>query len=230
MNKRFAVIGLARFGTALARTLANKGAEVLAIDVDEEKVDALADEVSRAVTMDATDMKALRSQNIDDMDAVIIAIGTDFESLLLITVNLMELKVPRIIARAMTETQKKILEKIGVQEIVAPETEVGINLAERLVTPSIVSYLQLPDRYEIVEVKIPDNCKRRTLKDIDLRRKYNINLIAIKRKEIREVDGKEVAEEHMIGVPHGDLELTPNDTLLIIGQEGDVNRFIEVNR
>jgi len=230
LKSRFAVIGLGRFGTAVARTLAEKGAEVIAIDNDEEATSLVADQVALAVTMDASDIKALRSQNIDEVDAAIIAIGTNFESELLVTVNLMELGVPRIIARAQTQTQRTILTKIGIKEIVSPETEVGVNLAERLMSPGIKSYLQLPDEYEIVEVDVPSNCKMRTLADVDLRKKYNINLIALKRNETKNVNGETVTEEHLIGVPTPDLKLLPSDTMLIIGKEKDVNRFIEVNK
>ncbi|CAN5277669.1 TrkA family potassium uptake protein [soil metagenome] len=230
MKLRFAVIGLGRFGTAVARTLAEKGAEVIAIDSEEEAVNFIADQVALAVTMDASDIKALRSHNIDEMDAAIVAIGTNFESELMVTTNLMELGVPRIIARAQTQTQRAILTKIGIKEIISPETEVGINLAERLMSPGIKSYLQLPDEYEIVEVDVPQNCGMRTLADINLRKKYNINLIALRRKEIKNVNGEKVTEEHLIGVPSPDLKLLPGDVMLIIGKGKDVNRFIEVNQ
>lgn len=230
MKSRFVVIGLGRFGTAVAKTLAEKGAEVMAIDQDEEAVSSLADHVALAVAMDAADIKALRSHNIDEMDAAIVAIGTNFEGELLVIVNLMELGVPRIIARAMNLTQRSILEKIGVKEIVSPEIEVGINLGERLMSPGIKSFLQLPDDYEIVEVDLPQNCTSRTLSDIDLRKRYNINLIALKRKSFKNVNGESVEEEHLIGVPSADLKLQSGDTMIIIGKAKDVNRFIEVNQ
>lgn len=230
MKSRFVVIGLGRFGSAVAKTLAEKGAEVIAIDSDEEAVSKLADHVALSVVMDASDIKTLRSHNIDEMDAAIVAIGTNFESELLVIVNLMELGVPRIIARAMTQTQRAILEKIGVKETISPETEVGVNLAERLMSPGIKSYLKLPDEYEIVEIDLPENCKMRTLADLDLRKRYNINLIALKRKEYKKVNGETVVEEHLIGVPSPDLKLEPGDTMLIIGKEKDVHRFIEVNQ
>ena len=230
MKNNFAVIGLGRFGRSVALSLANKGAEVLAIDSNEDFVDDVRDDVAYAVSMDATDIKALEAQNVQDMDAVIVAIGSNFESLLLITVHLMELKVKRIIARAMTRTQRTILEKIGVEEIVAPEVEVGISLAEKLLNPGILTFMQLPDHYEIVEVKTPRNCKDRSLKEIDLRKKYNLNLITIKRKEKVAKNGKERVESHIIGVPDPETELLETDTLLVIGKDKDINRFIDVNR
>lgn len=225
---RFAVIGLGRFGTAVARTLSDKGAEVVAIDVNEEFVDVLRDEVAFPVTMDATDIKALQAQSIQDIDVAIVAIGTNFESELLITANLLELGVKKIIARAMNPTQKMILEKIGITEIVSPEVEVGVTLAEKLLNPGIITFLELPDDYEIVEVEAPVNSVGRSLRDLDLRKKYQINLITIKRKEIN-ADLEQTEVCHVIGVPGPETEILETDTLLLLGIKKDINRFLEVN-
>lgn len=155
MNYRFAVIGLGRFGSRIARTLSLRGAEVMAIDNDEAHVDSLRDDVASPVIMDSTDNKALKSQRLDTMDAVVVAIGENFEALLLTVTHLMELKIKRIIARASNEHQLKILKKLGVEEILSPEDEVGILVAERLVHPSIKTFLQLSDDYEISEILPP---------------------------------------------------------------------------
>jgi trk system potassium uptake protein len=230
MKGRFAVIGLGRFGSTVAVTLANKGAEVLAIDTDEELVESMRDDVAYAVAMDATDIKSLRAQNIVEMDAVIVGIGSDFESLILITVSLMELKVKRIIARAMNKTQRIILQKLGINEIVSPEVEVGISVAEKLLNPGILTYMQLPDHYEIAEIEAPANTIGRRLDDLDLRRRYNINLITIKRQEISKKDDKEVIDYHIIGVPQNDTLIEDKDTLLLMGIDRDISKFIEVNQ
>src|SRR5688572_4941274 len=123
---KFAVIGLGQFGNAIARTLALRGAEVLAIDSSEEHIDDIKDDVSYAVCMDATDIKALRAQNVQDMDAVVVAIGEDFEALMLCVVQLMELNVTRLMARANGKHQQLILEKIGVKEILSQENDMGL--------------------------------------------------------------------------------------------------------
>jgi trk system potassium uptake protein TrkA len=231
MKGSFAVIGLGRFGSTVAVTLANKGAEVLAIDSDEELVESMRDDVAYAVAMDATDIKAMRAQNIQDMDAVIVAIGSDFESLILVTVSLMELKVKRIVARAMNRTQRVILEKLGIHEIVSPEVEVGISLAEKLLNPGMLTFMQLPDQYEIVEIEAPANIVGKRLDDLDLRRRYKINLITIKRLQtITEKAGKEHIEYHIIGVPQSDTLIEAKDTLLLMGIDRDISKFIEVNQ
>ena len=146
---KFLVIGVGKYGREIARKLADKGAEVYAFDNDEQKIDLIKDEIALGVTLDATNIKVLQSQNVTDVDAVVVSIGENFEATILTCVQLMELGVERIIARASGPQQIKILKKIGVTEILAPEDEVADAVAERLLNPSLVRFLQLPDNYEI---------------------------------------------------------------------------------
>lgn len=227
---KFAVIGLGQFGNAIARTLAIRGAEVLAIDSDEEHIENIKDEVSYAVCLDATDIRVLRSQNVQDMDAVVVAIGKDFEALMLCVVQLMELKVKRIMARANGKHQRLILEKIGVTEILSPENDVGLAVAERLLNPNILTSLLLPDNYEIVEIKTPRTMANRSLGDINLRSKYNLNLITLKRETETVSDGEVVKECHILGVPNSETVLIESDTIIVFGLVKDIERFIEINK
>lgn len=229
-QNKFAVIGLGLFGKAIALTLANRGGEVLAIDSDEDNVNAVADEVAHAVMLDASDKKALKAQNIQEMDAVVVAIGEDFESLLLCCVLLLELKVKRIIARVRGKQQRTILEKIGIKEILSPEDEVGILVAERLLNPSLLSVLQLPDQYEIVEIKTPRRIANRNFSDIDFMKKYNLNIVAIKREFEVEKDGVLTNEQHVISLSPEKTILYQTDTLLIFGKTPDIEKFIEINQ
>ena len=227
---KFAVIGLGQFGNAIARTLALRGAEVLAIDSSEEHVDDIKDDVSYAVCMDATDIKALRAQNVQDMDAVVVAIGEDFEALLLCVVQLMEINVTRLMARANGKHQRLILEKIGVKEILSPENDVGLAVAERLLNPNILTSLMLPDNYEIVEIKTPRTMANRNLGEINLRSKYNLNLITLKREtEVLKEFGVE-KEWHILGVPNSETVLKDSDTIIVFGLVKDIERFIEINK
>lgn len=226
---KYAVIGLGHFGTEIARELAERGAQVLAIDNDESHIEKIKDEVAYSVTMDSTDRKALQTQGLPDMDAVVVAIGADFEALLLTTVYLMEMNVKRIIARANGLQQRKILEQMGVEEILSPEKEVAVNLAERLLNPSILNYLQLPDNYEIVEIKSPKRIIGRKIIDLDMRNKYKINLITIKREFIDTINGEECCETHTLGVPNSKTEIFESDTLVVFGQVKDIARFMEIN-
>jgi len=228
MNK-FAVIGMGQFGVAIAQALAKKGAEVMAIDNNPERIEYIKDEVAHAVALDATDIKALQAQNIQEVDAVVVAIGENFESLLMTTVQLMEMEIDRIIARAANQQQRMILEKLGIKEILSPEEEVGRNLAEVLLNPNIQSFLPLPDDYEIVEINTPRKMANRTIKDINLRKKYNINLITIKRKFEESKDGKKKQNEHIIGVPRPDTLLLEDDVIILLGKSKDVDRFVQLN-
>lgn len=230
MSAKFAVIGLGQFGVSIAKNLSNSGAEVLAIDIQLENVEHIKDDVAYAVALDATDAKALKAQNIEAMDAVVVAIGEDFESLLLTTVVLQEMQIKRIIARAANSQQRMILEKLGIEEILSPEDTVGKKVAETLMHPTMKSYLPLPDDYQIVEIETPKNLIDESIGTIRLREKYHLNLITIKRISHKHVDDKIVEEEHIIGVPSRDTVLLQNDILIILGKEDDVDKFIKINQ
>lgn len=220
---KFAVIGLGQFGSAIAKKLSQMNTEVLAIDSDENTVESIKDDVSYAVTLDATDAKALKSQNIQEMDAVVVAIGENFQDLLLTTFALQELEVERIVARAQGPTQRKILEKMGIKEILSPEDEVGNNVAETLVNPHVLMSMQLPDDHQIIEVKAPKSTVNRTLEDIALRQKYQINLVTLMRPD---KEGK----PKIIGVPTADTMLQQDDTIVLFGTTEHLKRFIEINK
>lgn len=229
-QNKFAVIGLGQFGKAIALTLANRGGDVLAIDSSEENVQAVAEDVSHSVMLDASDKKALIAQNIQEMDAVVVAIGEDFESLLLCCVLLLELKVKRIIARARGKQQRTILEKIGIKEILSPEDEVGMLVAERLLNPSLLSVLKFPDQFEIVEITTPRRIANRNFRDVDFVNKYKLSIIAIKREFETEKDGELQTERHIIPLTTDKTILYQTDTLLVFGKTPDIEKFIEINQ
>ena len=230
-DQRFAVIGLGQFGSAIAKNLSDRGAEVLAIDSSLEIVEGIKDEVSHAVALDATDKKALLSQNIQDVDAVVVAIGENFQALLLCTFILIELKVKRIITRSMGNDQRRILEKMGVTEILSPEDEVGGNVAEMLINPNVVMSMQLPDDFEIVEVKAPSAIFDRSLGDIGLREKYKLNLVTILRKKegSSEENDNSTIDYHIIGVPDSNTIIQKTDIIIIFGLTKNIERFLEIN-
>jgi trk system potassium uptake protein TrkA len=230
MNQKFAVIGLGLFGSSIARTLAERGAEVIAVDTNLAKVEAIKDEVAQAVCLDATDPKALTGQNIHEADAVVVAIGEDFECLLLASVLLLELKVKRLISRAASDQQRMILEKLGVKEILSPEITVAKTVAESLLHPSIQTSLPLSDEYEIVEINTPKRVIDHTIQEINLRERYNLNLITIKRKFTEEKNGEVEEIFKVLGVPHPATKLQSNDILILLGKVADVDKFVESNQ
>jgi trk system potassium uptake protein TrkA len=227
-NMQFAVIGLGQFGEAIARSLSSKGAQVMAIDSNPDRVDYISSEVTYAVALDATDKKALASQNIQDFDAVVIAIGEQFENLLLCAVNLIELGTKRIIARAKGDANRTILERLGIKEIFQPEFEVGAVVAKRLVNPNLLSFMSMPEGFAIAEIKAPKSIIGKRLDELQLRKNYRINLITIKRPK-KDDDGVETGEMHITGVPQHDTLVLKEDHLVIFGREKDFLKFIEVN-
>ena len=229
-GNKFAVIGVGKYGSAIAHRLSERGAQVFAFDLDEAKIDDIKDTVFFSATIDSTDEKALQHMNLTDVDAVVVSIGENFEAVILTAAHLIDLGCKRIIARAHGPQQKMILEKIGVKEILSPEDEVAFVVTERLLNPSIISYLQLPDDYEIAEIKAPKATVNRSLSDIGLRNKYHLTLVTIKRQfEVK--DGKDmVKENHILGVPNSDTIVYDTDTLVVFGTRYDVARFIEINQ
>lgn len=226
---KFSVIGMGKYGKAIAHILSDRGAEVIAIDNREGLVEEVEEFVALAVTMDATDGKALESQNIHECDAVVVAIGANFEALLLCCFQLKELGVKRIIARSNDENQKKILQKMGIEEILEPEKEIGVFVAEQLINPNIVSFLQLPDDYEVAEIKPPKDIAERSVAEVGLRNKYRLNLITIKRCFEEDKGNTIEIVQHILGVPTSDTIIKETDTLIVFGTSRDIKRFIEIN-
>lgn len=226
---KFAVIGVGRYGATIARRLAEKGAQVFAFDPDEEKIENIQQDVAFAVTLDATDIRALRLQNLEEMDAAVVAIGENFEATILTCVHLLDIGVKRVIARASGEHQRLILEKIGVTEILTPENEVAYVVREKLLNPSIVSFLQLPDDHEIAEIRAPKGVVGRTIEHVGFRNKYEMTLITIKRSYEVTRNGEDFTEQHIIGVPKSDMVIKEKDTLVVFGAARSVERFMDIN-
>jgi trk system potassium uptake protein TrkA len=229
VKSRFAVFGTGRYGRQIALSLAKRGAEVHTFDTNPACAEVLKEDVALAITLDSTDKKALKSQNVQEMEAAIVAIGDNFEATVLTTLNLLDLGIPRIIVRVNDKNQHRILKSLGVKEILSPESEVAEVVSERLINPSIRGFLQLPDEYEIAEITAPPNCCGRTLKEISLGARYELRLITIRREFEEEIDGNQVTTEHIIGVPQPDTEIKATDTLVVFGALKAVKKFLDVN-
>ena len=163
------------------------------------------------------------------MDAAVVAIGENFEATILTALNLLDLKTKRVIVRASGDNQKRILRNLGIDEILAPEEEFASLVAEQLINPSITAFLQLPDNYEVAELRAPKGIANRTLEDIDLVNRYNLTLITIKRCFEEEKNGEMVREEHILGVPKSETVIYDTDTLIVFGTLSNVKRFLEIN-
>lgn len=190
MNKRtFAVIGLGRFGAAMATTLSQLGHEVIGVDGSDDRVNELADQVSQTVRLDATDERALRAAGIKEVDVAVVSIGENIESSLLVVTLLKELGVKDIVAKAVTPLHGRILEKLGVKRVVFPEREMAVRVAHSLVIPSVLDYIELAGDISIVEVPAPAEFFGKSLRDIGLRAKYGLTTIAIRRPDVTGTDG-----------------------------------------
>ena len=229
-TQRIAVIGLGRFGMALAKQLAAHGAEVIAIDSDIQLVDEISSNVALAVQMNSTDEAALRSQEVDRVDCVVVSIGENFEAALLTTVLCKRnLKVPHVICRAQTHLHAQIFQQIGADEVIQPEQHAGEHLGRRLAHPRIHDYITLGEGFTILEMIAPSKFAGKTVREIDLRNNYQVNLIAIRRKLEVEPDAsvdpnivEKPASTQLISVPGPKDVLLASDVLLLAGSESSL--------
>lgn len=214
--RKFAVIGLGIFGKNLALDLAEADAEVLAIDVDETKINEINHPNIIAVKLDSTDIRELERFGLKDMDAVIVTIGENFEDLLLTCVLLKELGTKRIIARATEEIHKKILKSVGIKEedIISPEEEVAKRVSKLLLSDGFIEFFEITKDYEIVWIKTPRGFAGKTIRELELRRNYNLILITI------------IRNKKPLGVPDPDTKIEPEDELLIFGKDKDIKKII----
>lgn len=213
MKQEFVVIGLGRFGGSIVKELIEQGADVMAIDIESERVDEFAPIATQAVVADTTDEAVLKSLGIRNFDHVIVAIGDNIQSSILTTLMLKELGVKRITVKAQNDYHEKVLSKIGADHVVHPERDMGIRIANNILSNNVLDYLELSDEHSIMELIVNSKLAGHSLIDLDIRAKYGINIVAIKR-------GKSILVS-----PQADEKLQTNDILIIIGADVDINRF-----
>jgi trk system potassium uptake protein len=224
--QKVAVIGLGRFGMELARQLAASGVEVIAIDRTGKLVDDIKDDVAVAVRLDSTDETALRSQDIQNVDVCVVAVGENFEAALLTTVIAKNLKVPRVICRAQTSFHADIFNRIGADEVIQPEMQTGQILARKLANPQIEDFISLADGFTLIEMRAPTAFHEKSVMELELRKKYNVNLVVIKRiPETKGEDTPEVKPTAMVSVPKPDTVIKPDDTLVLVGPDESLARL-----
>lgn len=215
--QRFAVIGLGRFGEHLAKALTSSGDEVIGIDRDAELVDNIRDEVAVAVRLDGTDRAALEAQGVGEVDAAIVGIGEDFESSALTVAALKEMGVPRIVARAMTPTQASILRKVGADEIAYAEQESALRWARRLTLPNLKQYVELGEDHALVYMTAPAPLCGKSLAELDLRKKFGVNVVAVQHGSSGEAGA--------FAVPAPDTVIRPGDVLIVVGSSEHLGKL-----
>lgn len=204
-SKQFVVIGLGRFGSSIASTLYELGNEVLAIDTDEEIVQGISENVTHAIQADATDEATLRSLGIRNFDVAVVTIGGDVQSSVMVTLLVKELGVKYVISKAQNELHAKVLYKIGADRVVFPERDMGIRVAHNLCASNILDYIELSPDYSIMEVSAINDWQGKTLRELNMRSKYGINVMAIKK-------GNEINIS-----PGADDVINGDDVLVVIG-------------
>lgn len=209
--KSYIVVGLGRFGTEVAVRLCQLGCEVLALDSNSELVQQISNEVTHAVVADARDLDVLRALGAQEFDCAIVAIGGNLAASVLATMNLKELGIPQVVCKAHDEVHSQVLKKLGADRVVIPEKENAMRLAKSLSSVNVLDYIELSDDYGIIDVPAPAGWQEKTLRELNVRAKLGVNILAIKR------NGK-------INVsPSADYQICAGDIMVILGDTAALN-------
>lgn len=216
-GKQFVIFGLGRFGISLATTLSEAGYEVMVVDKCEESVQEIAPFVTHAVQADAADMDTLKSLGIRNFDVAIVAIGKDIQSSIMTTLLLKELGIPYVVAKASSEIHERVLRKIGADRIILPEQEMGIRIANNLISGNILDHIQLSSEYSIIEMGILPEWRGKSIIEVDPRGAYGINIIAVQRNGSIDIS------------PSPNYILEQEDTLVVVGSNKQI-QILEAKR
>ena len=215
MKKEFVVIGLGRFGGSIAKELIHQGADVMVIDSSADRVDELAHIATQAIVADTTDEAVVKSLGLWNYEHIIVAIGENIQASILTTLILKESGVPKITVKAQNDYHEKVLRKIGADFVVHPERDMGIRIANNMMSNNVLDYLELSDEHSIMEIRVNEKLAGHTIIELDIRAKYGINIVGIKR------------EENIIVSPPANEMIANGDILLVIGADVDINRFVK---
>lgn len=225
--KKIVVIGLGSFGMNLIRTLSKKNIELIAVDLNKDRVNEIKDLATQPVAMDATSKDNLQSLGLEDVDCVIVSCGPDLEASILIVHLLSEIGVDRIIAKALTEDHEKILSLVGANEVLFPERDIAVKLANQLVSPNLMDYIPLESGFVIEEIAPPDMFVGKTLEEADLRKKFNINVIGIKQiiPDLSSAGSGTFDDSGLSLNPGGDFLIKESDILIVLGTIEDIEKL-----
>lgn len=215
MQKRFAVIGLGRFGSAVARMLTDMGQYVLGVDNDHTQVEALAGHVPHVVRADCTDPAALTALHIGEYETVVVAIGDNVEANVITCLNCRDLGVKTIVAKAQDEAHGRVLERLGVDRIVYPQRDMGARVAHNIAAGGIIDFIRLSDSYGMAELQVRESAVGQTLAELDLRNRFGLNVMAIKRGN------------RLIISPGATERLAAGDAVVVIGEAKGIQRIQE---
>ncbi len=219
MKKRCAVIGLGRFGFHLTKSLYENGNEVLAIDRDKDVVHKIDDFCTQAVVANATDRETLEALNIREVDFVVVGLGSPLDHSVLVTLHLKEMGIKEVIVKAISEEHGKILQMLGASEVIYPEKDMALKLAKSLTTPNLMDHLPLMPGYSIVELAVPNKFVGKAIKELQLRNKYGVQIIAI----------KELIPERLTSMPTPDFVMKDSDILVIMGSDDSLEKISDIS-
>lgn len=223
--KRFAVLGLGNFGSHLARSLAAKGAEVLAVDIKEQPVDDIKDFVTHAAVADASDKKALLSLDIESFDSVIVSLGERVDATILVALFLKKIGIEEILVKAISEDHAEALMSVGATTVVIPERDMALRIADSLITPNLIDFIPVSEALSIVEMKPPSECIGKTLADLKIRNRYGLQVLAVKTDDSVEggVGGKD--DPGSLIIPDANFRIEGHHVLIIMGENKSIEKF-----
>jgi len=213
--KKFAVIGLGNFGFHAAKALYEDGNEVLAVDADKGRVQAIDAFCTEAIVLEATDKDALKALGLEHMDGVIVSTGTKISTSILICLYLHEIGIKKILVKALDEDHEKILKRVGATEIIHPERDMALRISRGLSRPNVLDFIPLSDEFDLIQVGPPSAFIGKSLKDLNLRAKYSVHIIAI----------KELVPENFILVPPATFVIKDSDILIMLGKSDDIRKI-----
>ncbi|MEG0770713.1 MAG: TrkA family potassium uptake protein [Clostridia bacterium] len=216
--KTFAVIGIGRFGSNLAKKLYDLGNEVLAIDDNEDRINHISDYVTHAIVGDPQDEAVLRAVGIRNFDCAIVALSDDTQTSILVTMLLKEMGVPYVVAKATSDMHMRVLKKVGADKVVFPEKDMGMKLAQSLAVSNILDFIEISDDYSIIEVNTPKPWVGKSLTQLNIRANFGVTVMVIKYCNSDVIDVS----------PNPDYVLTENDVLVIIGAHEDITNLTKL--
>jgi len=218
------VVGLGRFGSTLAVHLSREGAEVLAVDRSTRLVETIAEEVTVAVGFDATDLTNLEAYDVGAMDVGVVAIGENFESSVLVTMHLKNLGIPQVYAKALNDMQESVLRRVGADQVIKPEEDMGERLAGHLLHDSVVDFVELPQGFSLRRIRVPEEWNDRSLADLGLLGRFKLNLVQVRRTLAAGQEGAEPTIER-IPLPDGSMVLRAGDEIDVIGPDEELKKY-----
>ena len=219
-DKQYAVLGLGIFGSTVAKTLSAYNYEVVAVDADLKCVERMADIVTQAVQCDITDKEDLRAAGVGDCDIAIVGTGSHLEATVMAIINLKELGVPYIIAKAKNKRYMQIFSKVGADRVVRPEKEMGVVVAKSLLSNSIIDMIDIDGDYSLVELKVPSKWVDHSLRELDVRNRYGINVIGVRKHN----------SQKLIVSLDADYVIEEDDQMVVIADTKTIEKFDYMNK